>query len=73
MVKTPWETVQSFILAARAGMPNNPYHNWTHVVDVTQVLVSRALPLQCYGVLENIRASFPSTLESHASVLRRVM
>ncbi len=29
-------TAQSFILSARAGMPANAYHNWTHVADVTQ-------------------------------------
>ncbi len=30
-------SVHLFILAVRAGMPDNPYHNWKHVVDVTQV------------------------------------
>ena len=30
-------SLKTFILAVRAGMPNNPYHNWKHVVDVTQV------------------------------------
>ena len=37
MLRVPWAAAQSFILSARAGMPaTNPYHNWTHVVDVTQ-------------------------------------
>ncbi len=36
-LKTSWETVQTLILSARAGMPNNFYHNWTHIADVVQV------------------------------------
>jgi hypothetical protein len=30
--------VQRLLLSVRAGMPNNPYHNWIHIVDVTQVI-----------------------------------
>jgi hypothetical protein len=36
-LRIPRETVQSLVLSVRAGMPNNPYHNWIHIVDVTQV------------------------------------
>ena len=31
------ENLKTFILAVRPGMPSNQYHNWKHVVDVTQV------------------------------------
>ena len=37
MLRIPLAAARSFILSARAGMPpTNPYHNWTHVADVTQ-------------------------------------
>eukprot|EP00291_Cryptomonas_curvata_P001815 CAMPEP_0172188310 /NCGR_PEP_ID=MMETSP1050-20130122/21844_1 /TAXON_ID=233186 /ORGANISM="Cryptomonas curvata, Strain CCAP979/52" /LENGTH=294 /DNA_ID=CAMNT_0012862773 /DNA_START=213 /DNA_END=1094 /DNA_ORIENTATION=+ len=41
-LKTSWATVQTLILSARAGMPNNLYHNWTHVADVVQKVFSLA-------------------------------
>ena len=36
-------SLKTFILAVRAGMPNNPYHNWKHVVDVTQASSQKAV------------------------------
>ena len=37
LLRIPLAAARSFILSARAGMPpTNPYHNWTHVADVTQ-------------------------------------
>ncbi len=36
-ISISFENLKIFILAVRAGMPSNPYHNWKHVVDVTQV------------------------------------
>ena len=32
----PRAAILSFVLSARARMLDNPYHNWAHVVDVTQ-------------------------------------
>ena len=32
-----FDSLKVFILAVRAGMPRNPYHNWKHIIDVTQV------------------------------------
>ena len=31
------EKLQSFLLGVKDRMLENPYHNWTHVFDVTQV------------------------------------
>ena len=36
-LKISLAALQTFILSARAKMVDNPYHNWTHSVDVTQV------------------------------------
>jgi hypothetical protein len=36
-IKIDYATLQKFILSVRDGMPNNPYHNWVHIIDVTQV------------------------------------
>ena len=33
----PLTSIQTFILQVRGRMLDNPYHNWHHVVDVTQV------------------------------------
>jgi hypothetical protein len=33
----PMTSIQTFILQVRGRMLDNPYHNWHHVVDVTQV------------------------------------
>ena len=38
----PRTAIQSFVLSVRARMLDNPYHNWAHVVDVTQVLSASA-------------------------------
>ena len=37
----PAGLMQGLILAVRERMPDNPYHGWAHVVDVTQVPAAR--------------------------------
>ena len=59
-LNVPWTTVQSFILSVRAAMPNNPYHNWTHVADVVQVR-RRAAPLVQANALPRSRFDSIST------------
>ena len=44
-------SVQSFVLSVRARMLDNPYHNWTHVADVTQTVYSLAA---ASGVLDRL-------------------
>ena len=36
-VKVPVEKLKKFILVVRSCMFDNPYHNWFHAIDVTQV------------------------------------
>ncbi len=36
-VKVPVDKLKRFILVVRSCMFDNPYHNWFHAIDVTQV------------------------------------
>lgn len=55
-LNVPCATVQNFIMSVRAAMPNNPYHNWTHVADVVQVKQAAA-PARRTKDLASIRAA----------------
>ena len=49
-LRIPLWSVKLFILSVRARMVGNAYHNWNHVVDVTQVrrtARSTLHPLHC--------------------------
>ncbi len=54
-LKISWATVQSLILSARQGMPNNFYHNWTHIADVVQVPAT----MPAHGSLHTQQAASP--------------
>jgi hypothetical protein len=58
-------TAQSFILSARAGMPANAYHNWTHVADVTQAGFWLHRCYCCRSIFEHTYRSVSSTLKGH--------
>mmetsp|Transcript_26816 Transcript_26816/g.66072 ORF Transcript_26816/g.66072 Transcript_26816/m.66072 type:complete len:318 (-) Transcript_26816:401-1354(-) len=47
----PVESLKRLIMSVRAAMPDNPYHSWTHVVDVTQTAYALAV---ISGVLERL-------------------
>ena len=38
----PRAAMERFLLSVRRRMPDNPYHCWAHVVDVTQVNLNPA-------------------------------
>ena len=53
-LRVPVPSVQGLILAVRARMLDNAYHNWSHVVDVTQATpfpAPRTPPLPRFPVL----------------------
>jgi hypothetical protein len=37
-VRVPVDKLKKFILVVRSCMFDNPYHNWFHAIDVTQVI-----------------------------------
>ncbi len=41
--KVPVDKLKKLILCVRSCMFDNPYHNWIHAFDVTQVRVGRCL------------------------------
>jgi len=50
-VGIPIEKLKRFIIGVRDRMLDNPYHNWTHIFDVTQTTYS--LALAC-GILDRL-------------------
>ena len=47
--------LKTFILSVREAMPVNPYHNWFHVVDVTQAVFSLLLETDLLRRLDQIQ------------------
>jgi hypothetical protein len=46
----PLDKMQRFILGVRDRMLDNPYHNWTHIFDVTQTVRYRVYTSACMHI-----------------------
>ena len=57
--------LQRFILSVREAMPSNPYHNWAHVVDVTQ-----AKPSHLHFLRELLKSATAHRQQRSCPILR---
>ena len=54
-VKVPVDKLKRFILVVRSCMFDNPYHNWFHAIDVTQVLILYSARSPYFALFSQLR------------------